>query len=277
MITRGRPDGPKAILYLLRKSMGLFDYLKKEPSVNHSEHYPSYRQAGQQEYVRREQAQEAGWTVRSDADLKAFIKSTYQYFAASMMAGAVGAYVGMGAAATIKAFYWPLVILEFVLIFALNFVRNKPGINTIVLFGFTFLSGLTLTPLLSVILGMPGGAGIITNAFLMTAVAFGGLSLFAMQTDRDFTAMGKVLMIALIVVIVGGIANIFLHSPMLQLAIAGISAVLFSIFIMYDTQNVVKGLYDSPVSAAAMLYLDFLNLFVSLLQILGIFGGNSDD
>jgi modulator of FtsH protease len=209
-------------------------------------------------------------------DINAFVKTTYMYFAASLLAGTAGAYAGMQAAAVIRSFYWPLVILEFALIFGLNFVRNKPGINSIVLFAFTFISGLTLTPLLSSILHMPGGAGIITNAFLMTSVSFGALTMFAMNTKKDFTMMGKMLFIALIIMIVGGIVNIFLGSPILQLVLAGAGALLFSFFILYDTQNIIQGAYDSPVSAAASLYLDFLNLFVSLLQILGIFGSKEE-
>lgn len=217
--------------------------------------------------------EEAGHVI---GDINAFVKITYSYFAASLVAGTAGAYAGMQAAATIKSFYWPLVILEIALIIGLHFVRNKPGINAIVLFAFTFISGLTLTPLLSNILNLPSGAGIVTNAFLMTSVAFGGLTMFAMNTKKDFTMMGKMLFIALIVMIVAGVINIFLGSPILQLMLAGAGALLFSFFILYDTQNIIKGAYDSPVSAAASLYLDFLNLFVSLLQILGILGSSDD-
>lgn len=221
-------------------------------------------------------AESFGTAQRDEASTRSFVKQTYQLFAASMLAGTVGAYVGMGMASAIASFYWGLVILEIALIIGLNFAKNKPGLALGMLFAFTFITGLTITPLLTSILNMPGGAGIVANAFLMTSVAFGALTLFAMSTSRDFTVMGKMLFIALIVVIVGGIANIFLGSPLLQLAIAGVSAVLFSFFILYDTQNIIRGNYDSPVLAASALYLDFLNLFISLLQILGIFGSSED-
>ena len=213
---------------------------------------------------------------RDETALRSFVKQTYQLFAASMLAGTVGAYVGMGMASTIASFYWGLVILEIALIIGLNFAKNKPALSLGMLFAFTFITGLTITPLLSAVLNMPGGAGIVTNAFLMTSAAFAGLTLFAMSTKRDFSTMGKMLFIALIVVIVGGIVNIFVGSPLLQLAIAGVSAVLFSFFILYDTQNIIRGNYDSPILAASALYLDFLNLFISLLQILGIFGSSDD-
>jgi len=204
-----------------------------------------------------------------------FLKATYQLFAGSLLAATAGAYIGLDMVSTIASWYWGLVIFEFILLFALFAVKNKPGINLAVLFGFTFVSGLTITPLLSSILNMPSGATIVAQAFLMTSVAFGGISMFAMTTKRDFSGMGKMLFIALIILIVGSISNIFFQSPLLQLGVAGVGALLFSAFILYDTQQIIKGGFETPIEAAIALYLDFFNLFISLLQILGIM--NSDD
>ncbi len=203
-------------------------------------------------------------------DQATFIKKTYQLFAASLMAAAVGAYIGMDMAASIVKWYWGLVILEFAFLFGIYLTKSKPGLNLVMLFAFTFMTGITLTPLLSSILALPAGASIVTNAFLLTGVAFGGISLFAINTKRDFTYMGKFLFIALIILIVGGVINIFLGSSLLQVAIAGVGALLFSAFILFDTQNIIKGNFSSPVEAAIALYLDALNLFISLLEILGI-------
>ncbi len=211
----------------------------------------------------------------SKAELMSFLKATYQLFAGSLLAATAGAYIGLDMVSTIASWYWGLVILEFVLLFALFAVKNKPGINLAVLFGFTFISGLTITPLLASVFAMPAGASIVAQAFLMTSVAFAGISMFAMTTKRDFSGMGKMLFIVLIVVIVGSVANIFIQAPMLQLGIAMVGAVLFSAFILYDTQKIIKGGYSTPIEAAIALYLDFFNLFIMLLQILGIF--NSDD
>jgi len=248
--------------------MGLYDRQYNQPKQSFSSFFSA------QNATEQENEYEASHDI---GDINAFVKKTYQYFAASLLAGAAGAYAGIGIAPVIQSIYWVLVIAEFALIIGLNFVRNKPGINMAVLFAFTFISGLTLAPMLMAFLNMPGGGAVIGETFLMTSAAFGGLTFFAMNTKRDFSSMGKILFIALIVLIVGGIANIFLHSPILQLAIAGIGAVLFSAFILFDTQNIIKGGYDSPVSAAATLYLDFLNLFVSLLQIFGILGGGKEE
>ena len=211
----------------------------------------------------------------SKAELMSFLKATYQLFAGSLLAATAGAYIGLDMVSTIQSWYWGLVILEFVLLFGLFAVKNKPGINLAVLFGFTFVSGLTITPLLASVFAMPAGASIVAQAFLMTSVAFGGISMFALTTKRDFSGMGKMLFIALIILVVGSISNIFIQAPLLQLGIAMVGAVLFSAFILYDTQQIIRGGFSTPVEAAIALYLDFFNLFISLLQILGIF--NKED
>ncbi|MEA3554373.1 MAG: Bax inhibitor-1/YccA family protein [Campylobacterota bacterium] len=240
------------------------DYLSDNNSNN------SYSRENEAYTSSQEQAQ-------APANLMAFLKSTYQLFASSLMAATAGAYIGLDMVSTIKSWYWGLVILEIALLFGLYAVKDKPGVNMAVLFAFTFISGLTITPLLSSAFGMPGGAAIVAQAFLMTSVAFGGISMFALTTKRDFSSMGKMLLITLIIVVVGSISNIFFQSPIFQLAIAGVSAILFSAFILYDTQQIIKGGYSTPIEAAIALYLDFLNLFVALLQLLMAFNSNNDD
>jgi modulator of FtsH protease len=209
-------------------------------------------------------------------NINVFVKKTYQLLAGSLIAGAVGAYVGMGFVSSminpvsggLTFTYWGAVILEFILLFGLYAAKNKTPLNLVLLFAFTFMTGFTLAPTLAVFIARNMGY-VIGEAFGLTAVAFGALTIFAMNTKRDFTTMGKMLFITLIVLIIAGIANIFLHLPMLQLIIASVGAVLFSMFILYDTQNIIRGNVSSEIEAAVALYLDFLNLFVSLLQILG--------
>ena len=88
--------------------------------------------------------------------------------------------------------------------------------------------------------------------------------------------MGKMLLIAVIILIVGSISNIFIGSPILQLGIAMVGALVFSAFILYDTQQIIKGGFSTPIEASIALYLDFLNLFISLLQILAAFNSKDD-
>ena len=83
---------------------------------------------------------------------------------------------------------------------------------------------------------------------------------------------GCVLFVALILLIVASIVNMFIMDTMFQVVISSLAAVIFSGFILYDTQNIIKGHYETPIDGAIALYLDFFNLFVALLQIFGIFG-----
>jgi modulator of FtsH protease len=205
-----------------------------------------------------------------------FMKKTYQLLAASMIAAAAGAYVTLPFVETVVQYRWFIFGAELlILFFGLGLSRGKPGLNLMMLFLFTFLSGVSLVPLLALLMGMGNGAAI-GNAFAMTSVLFGSLSLFAINSRKDFSSWGKPLFITLIVVIVASLINIFiLHSPMIHVFITGGVVLLFGIFTIYDTQNIANGAYDSPVDAAVSLYLDFLNMFTAILQLLGIFG--SDD
>ena len=215
-----------------------------------------------------------GAASKSDTQIISFVKETYKLFAASMMAGAVGAYVGVPMAASIAAWFIPLFILEIGLLVGLHFVKHKPGINLAVMFAFVFMTGLMLAPLLSQTLGMNGGGTIVGNAFAMTAVVFGAMSFYAIKTKKDFTSYTKPLMIALFVIIGFSILNMFLGNPMLHVIISGVVVILFSILIIYDTQNIMKGAYETPIDGAIALYLDFLNIFTALLQLFGIFGND---
>jgi len=205
-----------------------------------------------------------------------FMKQTYQLLAASMIAAAAGAYVTMPYAETVMQYKWFIFGAELLMLFVgLRMTRHKPGLNMVALFVFTFLTGVSLVPLLASLIGAGSGA-VIGNAFLMTSVLFGALSLFAINSKSDYSSWGKPLFITLIVVIIASLVNMFiLQSPMMHIIITAGVLLLFSIFTIYDTQNIANGAYDSPVDAAVSLYLDFLNMFTALLQLLGIFG--SDD
>ena len=168
------------------------------------------------EYINNSQTSNAYTQEEQRVKLSTFIRQTYQLFAASLLAGSVGAYIGLGMAEAIRSWYWGLVILEFGALIGLYFAKKKAGLNLILLFAFTFLSGITLAPLLTNILGLAGGGAIIANSFMLTTVAFGGLSVFAMNTKRDFSAMGKMLFITLIVVVVASLINIFVSDIVMR-------------------------------------------------------------
>ena len=208
-------------------------------------------------------------TSHPSSELSSFIKQTYQLFAASLLAASVGAYVGVFVLAGLSmATFWILFAVEIGLLFALMYKKREAPLNLVLLFAFTFCSGLTLAPTIILTLSLPEGGVIVAQAFTLTTVAFGALSIFAMNTKRDFTTMGKALFIVLIVVVVASLLNLFIQSSPLSLFISGVAAILFSFYILYDTQNIIRGNYETPVEGAVALYLDFINLFISLLNIL---------
>jgi modulator of FtsH protease len=201
-----------------------------------------------------------------------FLKKTYQLLALSMIVAALGAYLTMPFVESVIQFRWVIFGAELlVLFFGLGMSRGKPGLNMFMLFLFTFLTGVSLVPLLAMLIGA-GKVAVIGNAFLATSVLFGALSLFAINSKTDFSSWGKPLFITLIVVIVASVINLFLGSGILGMVISAAVLLLFGLFTIYDTQNIVNGAYDSPVDAAVSLYIDFLNMFTVILQFLGIMG-----
>jgi len=214
--------------------------------------------------------EEAGSAAISDSRVS-FLKKTYQLLGASMVTAALGAYLTMPFAQAVYDARWLVFGAEMlVLFFGLSLSRGKPGLNLFMLFLFTFLTGVSLVPMVTSLIGMGKGA-LIGNAFLMTAVLFGALSVFAINSKSDFSSWGKPLFITMIVIFIMSLINIFLlQSSMMQILISAGILLLFGLFTIYDTQNIANGAYDSPVDAAVTLYIDFLNMFVSLLQLLGL-------
>ncbi|GAA7345436.1 Bax inhibitor-1/YccA family protein [Helicobacter pylori] len=209
-------------------------------------------------------------SLSHESELVSFVKTTYKFFAGSLLLATIGALLGLMNFQAVVQYKWVFFIAEIAALFGLMFSKSKPGLNLFMLFAFTSLSGVTLVPLLGMVIAK-AGLGAIWQALGMTTIVFGLMSVYALKTKNDLANMGKMLFIALIVVLVCSLINLFLGSPMFQVVIAGASAILFSLYIAYDTQNIVKGMYDSPIDAAVSLYLDFLNVFISILQIIGIF------
>jgi modulator of FtsH protease len=227
------------------------------------------------DYVRDNTVQREEVEVQSHrTDLGTFIKATYQLFAATMIAAAAGAYVGVGVADVIAANYWYISIPWMLFgMFGLTAVQHKTPINYIVLFLFTFVGGIILAPLLSHVLHMTNGAGLVGGAFATTSAVFGSLSIYAMNSKSDFSSLGKPLMIALVVVIVASLVNMFFfHNPLMHVIMLAAIVMIMSGFVLYDTQNIIRGAYQTPIEGAFSLYLNFFNMFSAILQLFGIFG-----
>lgn len=213
------------------------------------------------------------YAVENESAGISLVKKTYQYFAASLLAGGFGAYAGITiiGASVLMEYRW-FIFIPWMLfgMFALPMLKNKELLATIALFVFTFMGGIVLTPLISMVMAKGGGATV-GNAFLLASAMFAGLSLFAINSKTDFTSYGKPLMIAFGIVFIGSILNIiFFSSPIFSVIISGAVLMISAFFVLVDTQNIVAGAYETPVMGALSLYLNFFNMFQSLLVLLGI-------
>lgn len=144
-----------------------------------------------------------------------------------------------------------------------------------VVFAFAGLLGFGLGPILNAYLHTANGGQIIMTALGGTGIIFLALSAYALTTRRDFSFLGGMLMVGFLVVLIAAIANIFLAIPALSLTISAVVILLMSGFILFDTSRIINGGETNYILATVSLYLSIYNIFVSLLQILGIFG--SDD
>ncbi len=188
----------------------------------------------------------------------------------SALTAAVSTYLQMGPWTYLLSIIGAMVLAIFVLP---RTAHSSAGL--LVVFAITGLFGFALGPLLGKYLALANGAKIISTAFGGTGVIFLALSAYVLTTRKDFSFLGGFLMVGLITVLVLAIANIFIGLPMLSLAISGAVILIFSGFILYDTSQIIHGGETNYLYATVNLYMDIFNVFVHLLQILGIM--SSDD
>ncbi len=148
--------------------------------------------------------------------------------------------------------------------------NSSKGIG--VIFLITGLLGFGLGSVLSMYLALPNGPQVIATAFAGTGIIFLGLSGYALSSKRDFSFMGGFIFAGMMVVVLAMIANIFLQMPALSLAVSAGIILLMSAFILFDTSRIVRGGETNYIMATYGLYLSIFNIFISLIQILGIMG-----
>lgn len=213
---------------------------------------------------------DAEYAAAQDSALVKFVKLTYVFFGASLFFAFVGAVIGFYNLQFVVENRMMLFVVEIAALFGLMFSRSKPGLNIAMLFIFTLLTGVVATPLIYMV-AAKSGVEAVMMAFAMTTIVFGMMSIFGIRTRKDLASMGKMLFIALLVVIACSLVNLlFLESSMFQVLISSVAVILFSVYVAYDTQNIIRGLYTSPVDAAISLYLDFYNIFMNLLALIGL-------
>ena len=199
------------------------------------------------------------------------MRNTYWLLALTMLPTVLGAYLGvtLGLPAISGFGFLAILVVLIGFIFAIQALRNSiAGIPVLLLF--TFVMGVLMTPILVKTLAFSNGTEIIMMAFGATAAIFATLASYATVTKRNFSGMGQMLFIALIVLVLAAVANIFLQLSILSIVISAAAVIIFSAYIVYDVQQIVNGGETSYISATLSLYLDVLNIFQSLLHLFGI-------
>jgi modulator of FtsH protease len=156
----------------------------------------------------------------------------------------------------------------FGLFFAIQANRNN-SFGVVLLLALTLFLGVMLGPILQVAFSLSNGAQIV-------GLAAGGTATIATTTKKDFSFMGKFLMIGIILLILASLANLFFQIPAMALALSGVAVLLFSGFILYDVSRIVNGGETNYIMATLALYMNIYNLFVNLLQLLMALLGNRD-
>ncbi|MEY1661930.1 Bax inhibitor-1/YccA family protein [Isoalcanivorax beigongshangi] len=202
----------------------------------------------------------------------AVLRNTYGLLSMSLVVSAVAAWFAMSMGI---GFINPFIVIGvyFVLLFANAKLENSSaGILTV--FGITGWLGFTTGPLINAYAQMPGGMDAVFLALAMTAVVFAGMTAIALVTRKDFSFLGRFLMVGLLVAFVGAIAGLFFKVPALHLMVSAMFALLSSLLILWQTSAIINGGEDNYIRATVTLFVSLYNLFLSLLHLLGVFGGD---
>lgn len=202
------------------------------------------------------------------------LKKTFFYLALSMIPTIIAAMIGLH-------YNFAIVMAEHTILTIVGFLGLSIGLSMFIsstqnqalgvigLFTFAFVWGLFLTGSLTVALSGSNGSQVVALAAGGTGLILVAMSILATTIKRDLSKFGQFLFVGLLLVIVASIVNIFFAIPAASLALSTLCVLIFSGYIVYDVNKVVTGGETNPVRAALQIYMDVINIFVSLLNILG--------
>jgi modulator of FtsH protease len=212
--------------------------------------------------------------VRSSAlSTNKVLRHTYLLLGATLAFSALMAGVSM--ALNLPYFGLFTILIYFGLLYAVTKTQNSSW-GILWTFALTGFLGLTLGPILNMYLtALPNGGQIVLTSLGTTAVAFLGLSAYAITSKRDFSFMGGFLAIGAIGAFVLGIVAVIFHLSTLSLVVSGLFLIVSGGLMLYQTSAIVNGGETNYISATVTLYVSIYNMFLSLLHILGV--ASSDD
>ena len=207
------------------------------------------------------------------------LRNTYWLLALSMLPTVLGAWIGVatGITASLGGGLGLIVFLggAFGFMFAIEKTKHSAA-GVPVLLGFTFFMGLMLSRLVAMVLGFQNGADLIMTAFGGTAGVFLVMANLSTVVKRDLEGLSKWLFMGALVLMVGGIINVFVGSTVGMAVLSVMAIGIFSAFLLVDLKRIVDGGETNYISATLALYLSLFNIFQSLLMLLGLFGGERD-
>ena len=219
------------------------------------------------------------YVTTTPAERNRVLRNTYWLLALSMVPTVLGAWLGVvtGLSRAMSGGVGLVVFLVGAIGFMYAIEKTKDTAKGVpVLLAFTFFMGLMLSRMIAMVLGFKNGAELVMTAFGGTAGVFFLMASLATVIKRDLSGMGKWLMVGAIVLMVGSIINIFVGSSVGMMVISVLAIGIFSAYMLYDVKRVIDGGETNYISATLALYLDIINVFQSLLALLGIFGGERE-
>jgi modulator of FtsH protease len=216
--------------------------------------------------------------IRPDEGQKV-LRNTYLLLAVTMIPTVIGAAIGIQTAGVIMASPILSSLLMFGGVIGLQFgiaaYRNSPiGIGLLLLM--TGLLGWWLGPILNYALGLRNGMQLVGYAAVGTGVIFFAMGSLAATIKRDLGGLGKFLFVGMWALAIAMIANLFLQIPALALALSTLVIVVFSLFLMYDLNRIIRGGETNYLMATTGVYLSLFNIFANLLQLLLALAGDRD-
>src|SRR5579875_225600 len=218
-----------------------------------------------------------GYAVGTPAQTSSLISKVMGLLAFSFLCALLGTFAGLAIGLSFSGYLF-VAIAGLVVLLILRFAINKPGWNLFLLYLFTFLEGLALSPIISLYLGA-GYGYILSEAFLITAVTSLGLSVYAWTTKRDFSRLGDYLFFGLLLLIVAGIVGIFFGGifsiPLVGLFISIFGVAIFSGYVLYYVQRAryMADTLPNAIGITVSLFITVMNLFLYILELLTILQG----
>ena len=220
----------------------------------------------------RYQYQQYGATPYEGVQAGSLISKVMGLLAFSFLFAFIGTYVGTLVVTSIGTF-WIVALGGLAVLFILNFAIQKPGLNLFLLYLFTFLEGMAISPIIGYYLQT--NSNILGEAFLITAITSLALAVYAWTTKRDFSGLRDYLFFGVILLLVAGLIGIFFHTTLFGLIISIFGIAIFSGYVLYYVQRA-KYMADTMPNAIGLtvsLFITVLNLFLYILELLSILQG----